>query len=388
MSFQDWEALHQAVAEGGGSYLSALNAQQQSLKSGFGSPGGGATVSGNGATSTASNLGQDAITAVQNAFPDLAWLLAVPDVAPLIVSAANTNMSEPQFTAEFESTPWFQTHSQAVRNWINLVQTDPSTAQAQTQQQQAAMQATLEGMGLNPNATQTWALAVSSLAQNLSDQQIRDQIAAGTTVNADGTFTFSIAGQSSTAGAGVSPSNYGTFTALQQNLTGLSKQYLVNASPQYVGDWVKNALTAGQSADQTAAAFTSALQNAALSQFPWMKEGIQAGQTPLALVSPYATMLNSELGVNANNIDWTQPQYGKLLSTPDPNTGVPVQKPIWQATQEVRSDPSYGWQSTPRGISAAYSFVQGMQATMGQKSYAGVTPGSVPMPTSFGSSGA
>lgn len=387
MSAADWQSLQAAMNQpGGAAYLSSLQQQQAGLLAGIPGVGGGSAPGAPG-TSTSTTVGQDAINAVQAAYPDLAWLLTIPDIAPLIVQAAQTGMDEPSFLAEFQATTWYKTHSDSVRTWITLVNQDPAQALANLQAQEASMQGTLEQLGLQATQSQIMMLSQASLAQGWTDQQIKDQIAQATVVNADGTFTFNFGGINSTSGKGTSPGGYGALTSLQQSLAALSKQFLINVSPQTIDEWVQNSLTSGQTAAQTEQAFQSYLQDTAISQFPWMQQGIAAGQTPLSLVAPYATMVSNELGVNQNTIDWTQPKWGKLLSAPDPTTGTPTQNPIWKATQQLRQDPQYGWSKTPSAIQAAYSFVAGMQETMGQRSYAGQTPGSIAMPASFGSQG-
>lgn len=175
----------------------------------------------------------------------------------------------------------------------------------------------------------------------------------------------------------------GQLQVTEQQLTQLAKQFMVNVSPQAISQWTAQ-IAGGQT---TPEAFQAYLQGTAESQFPWMAQGIKEGQTPLQIVNPYANMAANELGISPDSIDWTQPQWSKLLSTSDPKTGALAQVPIWQATQTLRSDPTYGWQKTPQAKDAAYSFVQGLQETMGLRSYGGSSPGSIPTPASFGSSG-
>ena len=352
------------------------------------------------ATSTATQTGQDALTYVEQNFPQFAWMLSVPELASTIINQIVTpGITDPnQIQAIIQNTQWWQTTGSAARAFIQLEETDQASAQQQFTQQKAAISATFAQLGLNPTDMQLSTYAYASLMNGWSTQQLVQQIGQSITVNQDGSFSvngfeptanagkgtpmpawLAYLTQSGTAPAwtqqqGTQPQG-GALLSSEQQLQNLSKQYLVNMSPQVLGQWSEQIAT-GQS---TQAGFQSYLQNTALGQYPWMAQGIQEGQTPLQLVNPYANMVSNELGVSPNEIDWTQPQWSKLLSQTDPKTGQVVQTPLWQATNELRSNPSYGWQNTPNARDAVYSMIQGLQQTLGFRNYSGTsvsTPGS------------
>ena len=190
-------------------------------------------------------------------------------------------------------------------------------------------------------------------------------------------------------GTGTSPTGPGTGVtsepggALQysaQALQALAKQYLVNVSPQTLAQWSAQ-IASGQ---QTQQGFQSYLQQMATGQYPWLSQAIADGQTPQQALSPYTQMIQSELGIDASNIDLTQPKWAKLLTTTDPKTGGLAQLPLYQATQMLRSDPSFGWSATPNGVNAQYDLLQSLQQTLGLRNYSGA---SVNMPGAFGSTG-
>lgn len=401
--------------------------------------------------STANTIGLDALQLVNQDYPALSWMLNIPGLSNVIIQAAQQGLSGADLQTEIQGTQWWQSQSaQAKQFFAEEMSGDNVDAQNMLNAQEASISQTFAQLGVTASTNQVQTFAWASLVNGWTTAQTTENLGRAITVDQNGNLHLNAyytnaagqqidavtgqpytgqqdtlltstnrSGQTVITGVGQAPvdwaalsqlaqagltqsdvqalaaagqtptvqSQYGQVQSLEQNLTSLAKQYLVPTNPQTVGQWVQGAIQSGESASQAEQAYQAYLQNTAISQYPWMQQGIQAGQTPLSLVSPYANMLSSELGISPNNIDWTQPQYAKLLSTPDPKTGAPTQNPIWKATQTVRSDPSYGWTKTPGAVQAAYSFVQGMQETMGTRSYGGQTPGNISMPASFGSSG-
>lgn len=346
--------LAAAVAAGGGAYLTALNAQKQAELAGL--PVSGGSVGGQPGTSTASVVGQDAISAVQAAYPDLAWLLNVPDVAPLIVQAAQQGMGEAEFKAKFESTGWYQTTSQSVRNWIAEVETDPAQANADMQAQKSALAATLAQLGVGYTDQQLTELAQQSLAMQWSDQQIKDNITQHLVANANGTYTWTYGSINGPAGSGT-----GTLQASMAAINAEAAKYLVPISSSTVQSFAM--AMADGSMDQ--AGVDAYLQAQATSLYPSIAGAIKAGITPADYVTPYKEVAAQLLGVSPNAIDMTNPKYNRALSAPGPN-GVPTAMSLYDFQQLLMQDPQYGYMNSINAKDRASSIAQGLAEMFGK----------------------
>ena len=346
--------LAAAVAAGGGAYLKALYDQQQSELAGIpGVSGGSAGATG---TSGQYNIGADAVAMVQQAYPNLAWLLSVPSLGPLIVQWAQSGMDPTAAEAEFESTGWYKTHSDAVRSWITEVETDPAQASSDVSAQEAAMTATLQSMGLSATSSQLSALATQSLVFGWTDQQIKQQISQAIVPNANGTFSFQydgqLSGQSSAAG---------TLQAGIDSVNAEAAKYLVPIS-QSTAQSFSTALAQGT---MDATGVDAYLQQQATSLYPSIAGAIKSGITPQDYVTPYQEVAAQLLGVDPKSIDFTQQKYARALSAPGPG-GVPTAMSLYDWQQTLMSDPQYNYMNSVNAKDRASSIAQGLGEMFGK----------------------
>jgi hypothetical protein len=371
MTPQDWAALSAAGQQGGTAYLEALAAQQQAALAGIPNAPGN-TAAGAAGTSSQYALGADAIAQVQNAYPNLAWLLSVPDLGPLIVQWAQRGDSQTVVDAELQSTPFFRTSSDAVRKWIQEVESDPAQAQADMSAQTSAMNATLSSLGLKATPQQVQFLAQQSLAFGWTDQQIKDNINQAIVANPDGTFSFHYAGQI----AGASPGG-GTLGANVNSINAEAAKYLVPISASTAQSFAS--AMAGGTMD--AASVTAYFQQQASSLYPSIAGAIKAGITPADYVTPYKEVAAQLLGVSPNSIDMMKPQYSRALSAPGPG-GVPTAMSLYDFQQVLMKDPQYGYMNSVNAKDRASSIAQGLGEMFGK------TPTGPAGSTAFSAAGA
>jgi hypothetical protein len=372
MTAADWAGLKAAGDAGGTGYLEGLAAQQQQELAGLPGAATGAAAGGTGSTSTAATIGQDAITAVENAYPDLAWMLTVPDIGPQIVQWAQQGVDETVVSAELESTPWYRTNSDSVRKWIQEVNEDPATAQADMQAQESSVNATLQSLGLNATPGQVATFAAQSLAMGWTTQQIKDQVQASIKANPDGTFSFTYGGATS----GQTTSG-GTLQASIQSIQAEAAKYLVPISNS-TAQAFSSAMAQG-TMDSTAV--DAYLQKQAESLYPSIAGAIKAGITPADYVTPYKEVAAQLLGVDPNSIDMTKPQYARALSAPGPG-GVPTAMSLYDWQQTLMSDPQYNYMNSVNAKDRASSIAQGLGEVFGK------SPSGPAGSTAFSSAGA
>lgn len=355
MTPADWAALAQAAQTPGATqYLEALAAQRNAELQGIPDVGGGGTPGAPG-TSGQYTVGQDAIAAVQAAYPNLAWLLTIPDLAPLIVQWAQTGMSSTAAEAAFESSAWYQTHSQTVRNWVAEVNTDPATAQADLQAQQSSVNATLALLGLKATPEQLTMLAQASLAQGWTPQQVKDHIAQAIRPTANGQFEFTFGGITSGA------SGPGTLQASTQAIQAEAAKYLVPVSNSTINQF---ALSLAQGT-MDSAAVTAYFQQQAMSLFPSMAGAIKAGITPEQYVTPYKEVAAQVLGVSPDSINMSQQKWLRPLTAPGPD-GKPVAMSLYDWQQTIMQDPQYHYMNSINAKDRASSIAQGIAEMFGR----------------------
>lgn len=364
MTAADWQALADAKAAGGSQYLEALAAQsqaiaaeQQAMIGGLpGVPGGTLAVPNNvSATSTSSSVGQDAINSVQTAFPNLAWLLSVPEVAPLIIQAAQTNMDPSVFQAEFESTNWYKQSSQSVRNWIAEVETDPAQGTADLQAQESSIFATLSQLGVGALPQQVVWLAQQSLAFGWTPQEIKDHISNSTKFNSAGQAFLSINGISAAGGQA------GTLQASIDTIHSDAAKYLVPIS-QSTAESFANSMANGTMDQSGVDAY---LQQQAASLYPSIAGAIKQGITPADYVTPYKEVAAQLLGVSPNSIDMTQQKWNRALTAPSKD-GTPQAMSLYDWQQLLMKDPQYNYMKSINAKDRASSIAQGLAEMFGR----------------------
>lgn len=346
MSPAEIAALQAANAAGGGSYLAAVNAQNKTAQGLASSP-----------TSTQYGLGADAIALVQKDYPNLAWLLTIPGLGSQIVSWAQQGLDPSAAEAEFESTPWYQQNSDATRKWIAEQAQDPAQATADLAAQESAMSATLTNLGLTGTPDQVKALATASLAQGWTSQQTKDNISQSIVAGPNGTFSFHYDNQVGGTSAGG-----GTLVSTLQGIQSEAAKYLVPISDGTAQSFA----TAMANGTMDSSAVTAYMVTHAESLYPSIAGAIKAGITPADYVSPYKQVAAQLLGVDANSIDMTQPQYMRAITAPDPKTGIPSAMSLYTWQQTLMQDPQYNYTQSTNAKDRASSIAQGIAEMFGK----------------------
>lgn len=360
MTAQDWQELAAAEAAGGGAYLTAVNQQKQQLLGGLppGAAPGSSGATGAGGNSTSYSIGQDAINQVQNMYPNLAWMLDIPSVGPLLVQWAQQGVDPNTAVSMLQSTPWYQTNSDAVRKWISEVETDPAQAQSDLQAQESSIYATIAAMGVGALPQQVQFLAQQSLAMGWTDQEIKDHIAQGIQFNAQGQ-PFLVSG-GMTAGA---PTNggVGTIQSTIESLQAEAAKYLVPVSSSTLQTFATNIANGTMDATSVDAYFATQAE----SLYPSIAGAIKTGVTPADYVTPYKEVAAQLLGVSPNSIDMTQSKWNRALSNPGQD-GVPQAMTLYDWQQMLMTDPQYNYKNSINAKDRASSIAQGIGEMFGK----------------------
>lgn len=258
---------------------------------------------------------------IRKIYPNLAWMLNVPELADIILKAGIENWDDGRVMAALQGTQWWKDRNANARQWEQLVNTDPGSANQQRDDlaRQIRMFAGQNGMTISNE--QAIYIAVESLAKGRTQGEWQQNVL---------DFLMGTQGQQSkTAG---------------MNLKALAAEYAVPMSDETLKQWEQNILT-GMADENT---FRAYLVEQAKSLFPSLANALDRGITVRQYVAPYAEIAVQELGINPNDVDWTDPKWSAAIHRIDPKTGNPLSMSLSDWQKELRTNPIYGFDQTTR----------------------------------------
>lgn len=271
-----------------------------------------------------------------------AYLLQVPELLPILVSAGLENWDQAQFDGAIVQTSWWQTTSQAQRNFQEIQATDPGEAAQQVAQMQDTILGEAQSLGVTVPADQLKNLAQMAVTFGWSSDVIQQTLRAG--------------GASSSANP-----QFGAAATFSDQAAQLAGEYNINLSPAqmqaYVNQNVKGTLTAD--------GLQQEFMKQAAQQNPWMASSIAMGVTPSQYLSSYSSAAGTTLGIDPSDVNWTDPKWNQaLLATGTNGQQQPVS--IGQFQQNLMKNPIYGYQNTQGARDQAYSAAQQVLTTFGK----------------------
>jgi len=221
--------------------------------------------------------------------------------------------TEPKFVAELRSTKWFQKHSEAWRQNEVLKRADPATWEQRRTALAVKIQDQGRALGAVMTGKQMATIAANAMAFGWDEGQIRNTLAGYIKASPGRTFI----GQAGEAQRAL------TRTA---HLNGIKLGSLQG--------WVRQIAAGNQTLDD----YENHIRQMAKHAFPvWAKE-LDAGMNLADLAAPYTQSMGQILELNPQDIDLFDPTIRRALSAPDPGTGKPTAKPLWQFETELRKD--------------------------------------------------
>lgn len=279
------------------------------------------------------------VNTIKKLYPSLAWLLNVPEVADVLLTAGREQWDEGRITAAIQATQWWKDRNQTARNFEQLLNTDPATAE---QQVAALKRDVLQWAGKN--------------GLQISDAEAlyiaRDSLRLGRSVDEWQQTTLDW---------------YKTQGRQQRSadvpgLKAMAAQYAVPMSDATLQKWADDILMG--MVDQNA--FRAYLIEQAKSLFPSLSNALDRGITVQQYVQPYAELAVRELGINPNEIDWTDPKWSTAIHRVDPKTGTPTAMSLADWTRELRTNSIYGFDKTQRAQEQAAQLGQAMLERFGR----------------------
>ena len=244
---------------------------------------------------------------------------------------------------------WYGTHGAAVRQAFGQKLSDPGTYNQNVKNNlDALVIPTAQQLGLNLDNATLQKVAEDSYTNGwLNTDQIKKALLAQNAYDPTKALSMGGAvGKAATDFAAIAK-NYGV--PLPKDPTSL-KSFI----DQAVGP------------NGTEDSFTNYAKEQAKLQFPWMSGAIDAGVTPKAWLTPIATQIGNTLDIAPDQIDWTDPKWNSILTTPvagDPTKAVP--NTINSILTKVKTDPVFGYDHTQNAINDAYALGSQIRSMMG-----------------------
>lgn len=304
---------------------------------------GGGTVTQQGATGTPTQGGQPLtmsdIPAVQQYirqnFGTDAWLLDIPDVASVLEQAVVNGESAAQIQARIEQTNWWNTTSQAVKNYEQQSKTNPAEYSftipgSQASQTLAQIQSVAAQAGVQLDLPTAQTLAQNALKFGWNNQQIQQAIGSRVQYNGQGT---------------------GNAGGVVQQLKAMAGQYYMNLTPQALQSWAQN-IAAGT---QTIQQFQAQMQQDASLKWTGFASQLSQGNSMVQLTDSLRNEAAKTMEVDPSSIDFVNnPVYQKILDyvPPDSQNGVHRVMTLSEMDQYLKSQPSWGYTQQARDQAA------------------------------------
>lgn len=298
-----------------------------------------------GVTNTPVNLQS---FAAQNGIP--AQWVNDPELGPLLQRWDDQLISDQQFYAAAEQTTLWKSTPQALRTEIALQATDPATIAQTLSNVTSHVQLLAQRMGvaMTPAQLSSEAFQAYTGSYSTDDARLMTEIAKN--------LTYSPGQQL----------NGDAATEMQQ-LQQAYKDYALPASPQRLGQQLQGLVAGTQKISDVQAQ----LQQQAMTLYssnPDLTQFLSQGNTVQQWADPYAQKAASVLGINPDAINLQAPMWAKILApSSDPTTGKSTGQAmsIDQFDTLIRTDPTYGYDTSENGVQSAAQLVEGLKQTMG-----------------------
>lgn len=261
--------------------------------------------------------------------------LAIPELRGYLTQASQGGWSPELLKGTIESSPWWRTHADTVRNLAITQATDPATYTATLNNAKNLLGLRAEQQGRSYNDAQLTQLALNTLTTNASfDTGVMDQLVASHLK----------------LGIGEGDRRGGTAADMRNHMTTVAESYGVPTTSAYLDQWT----TAIQVGHDSLAGFESLMRARAKAHYPQFADQIDGGMTVRDIADPYIRTMANTLEVPETSVTLKDNYVSKALTQRNPD-GSATTQPLWQFEQTLKKDPRYA--QTTQAKTDAYTTV-------------------------------
>jgi hypothetical protein len=296
-------------------------------------------------------MADDLVQLFLQKYPQAAWMFQDPELRYLIVANMdpNTGFDSGRFQQQLQSTNWYRTHSDTMRQWTQMAISDPATAEAAIQSKMRSLGAIAQSAGLTLNPDQLRWEATLANQQGWDDIQARQNLLqVGIDANkGDRTAT----GQS------------GGIGSINQQVRALSAQYLLPITDGAAAWYAQDIWQGKMNLDDLKGQFAHAATFTWGGSNPALVAAMNNGTTPRQFLDPQIQAVASTLEMSADQIDPLNPTYSPLLNYTD-KSGTTRMMTVPESQVWARGQSPF--QNTVQGRQASSDFVTSLAKDFGK----------------------
>jgi hypothetical protein len=273
-------------------------------------------------------------TAAMEMYPEYYALVKnVPEIADILKKYIAEEWSETKFLAELRKTNWYKTTTASAREWDMAAGLDPATYQTKVDNKTETIRKQALDLGFRISEEKLRQLATDSLRLGWSDQFLTNAIGMVVVEGGDPGATQLRQGY------------YG------QQIRGIARDYGVTLNDDTLMSFA-NKMAVGE---ETVGSFQDYAMTIAKSLYPTLSEQFDLGRTFGDLTSNYRQIAANTLEIDANSIDFTDPQWAVAVTyQPDPKTGEQRMMNLSEWGDYIRKNRSFGYEYTDDAKQKAY----------------------------------
>jgi hypothetical protein len=270
------------------------------------------------------------IDEVRTLFPEFAFFFDEEsggygeDVRNLLLKAVLENYTDDRFRKEYRSTAYYNETEPSVRAW-NEATTGAKNASIDSYAQN--IRDTFGDLFTDDKALRTVAEKAARLG--LKDNRLKN-------------FVFSQAATTDRAQADFME------TSEADRVRRVAMDYGYNPSETEITSILTGQPEEGVGVVLTEQQLRERAKMSLMGEMPHLKSQLDAGLTLKSMFTNYQREAADVLGVDPNSIQMSDPKYRQAFAYRDPDSGQVRQLSLVEWRQQLRSDPTYGYQYTPQ----------------------------------------
>lgn len=281
---------------------------------------------------------------IQKEYPQIFAILSKPGILDVALQIVQAEIDQRPWTANqieaaLQATSYYQTTNQAGRTWDVQNALDPASARSAQDARAKEIGDFMQQAGLMVTPDEAKYLAGVSLS------------------NGDTAEVWQY---------NILHSQYGqdrlsvSMPAANQ-VEQIAAQYGIPLSDQSVTAWAQKLILGEVTLDN----FDAYAKEQAKSLYPSLSDAIDAGITVRQYADPYAQIAARELGINPNDFNLADPKWSAPLTQIDPSSGARTAMTLQSWQSHIRSDPTYGYDTTTGARDQAAQFATNLAQQFG-----------------------